>query len=271
MPAFPNKYRSYIKKVQQSDDHFGFDVRALARLEPILKFLHDDWWRVKSEGFERLPEDGPALIIGNASGIIPWVALMLIYELMSDRKKCRRVNIVTNMDAIENESIHRALAELGFVSWSSDNIKRLLSKGELLAIFPEYPEAAGKSWSMKNRVSEFDWTKILPAIEANAKLFPLATLGCDEAPVTLFNAESLSKALKLSAFPVSPFFPWLPFPLNLASLPISWTMHLLPVIEYQPGKKRQDIEECAERQALYAEGEIQAELNRQLRLRHRLL
>src|SRR5262249_10099434 len=192
-----------------------------------------------------------------------------IYELMSDRKKCRRINIVTDMDAIENESIHRALAELGFVSWSSDNIKRLLSKGELLAIFPEYPEAAGKSWSMKNRVGEFDWHKILPAVEANTKIFPLATLGCDEAPVTLFNAESLSKALKLSAFPVSPFFPWLPFPFNLASLPISWTMHLLPLIEYQPGKKRQDIEECAERQALYAEGEIQAELNRQLRLRHR--
>lgn len=270
MSAFPTEYRSYIKKVQQSDDHFGFDVRALARIEPILKFLYKDWWRVKSEGFERLPEEGPALIIGNASGIIPWVALMLIYQLMSDRKKCRRISILTDMDTIENETIHTALAELGFVPWSAENIKRLLAKGELLAIFPEYPDAAGKSWSMKNRVGEFDWIKILPVVETGTKIFPLATLGCDEAPVTLFNAESLSKALKLSAFPVSPFFPWLPFPFNLASLPISWTMNLLPAIEYLPGKKREDIEECAKKQAMFAEGEIQAELNRELRLRHRI-
>src|SRR6516162_9630385 len=165
--AFPNKYRSYIRKVQQSDDYFGFDVRALARIEPILKFLHDDWWRVNSEGFERLPETGPALIVSNASGVIPWVALMLIYSLMVEKKNCRRVNIVTDMSWIENAGLRTALLEIGFVPWSSDNVKRLLSKGELLAMFPEYPGSVGKSWSMKNRVSEFDWTKFLSAIEAN--------------------------------------------------------------------------------------------------------
>jgi 1-acyl-sn-glycerol-3-phosphate acyltransferase len=270
MSAFPVKYRTFIKKVQQSDDYFGFDVRALARIEPILKFLHNDWWRVKAEGFQRLPETGPALIVGNASGIIPWVALILTYILMSDKQHCRRVNIVTDMDWIEDERLNTALTEIGFVPWSATNVKRILSKGELVAIFPEGSGAAAKDLSMKNRVGEFDWTKMLPAIEAGVKVFPLSTLGCDEAPATFFNAESLSKALKLSAFPISPFFPWLPFPLNLISLPISWKMHLLPAIDYQAGKKREDIEECAKKQALFTEGEIQAELNRQLRLRHRL-
>ena len=209
--AFPNKYRSYIRKVHQSDDYFGFDVRALARIEPILKFLYHDWWKVNSEGFERLPETGPAVIVGNASGVIPWVPLMLIYTLMAEKKKCRRVSIVSDMSWIENERLHTALVEIGFVPWSSDNIKRLLSKGELLAIFPEYPDAAGKSWSMKNRVGEFDWTRLLSVIEANAKIFPLATLGCDEAPATFFNAESLSKALNLRAFPSRRFSPGCPF------------------------------------------------------------
>lgn len=270
MSAFPTKYRSYLRQVQHADDYFGFDVRGLARIEPILKFLYQDWWKVKAEGFERLPATGPALVVGNTSGIIPWVALMLIYALMSKKEHCRRINILSDMDWIEDERLYTALLEIGFVPWSATNFKRLLAKDELVAIFPEGQIAAAKSFSMQNRVSEFDWTKFLPAVEKGIKIFPLATLGCDEAAATFFNVDSLSKALKLSAFPVSPFFPWLPFPLNLISLPISWKMNLMPAVEYQVSKKRDEIEECAKKQALFTEGEIQAELNRQLRMRRRL-
>jgi len=271
MSAFPQKYKSFIRESHQRDDYFGFDVRALARVEPFLRFLHDNWWRIEEEGFERLPHEGPALIVGNASGLIPWVALMLIYSLMANEQHSRRVNVAIDMDWIGDERLYTALLELGFVPWSSANIKRLLTKHEFVAVFPEGASSMGKTISMRNRLNEFDWTKMQAAVEGGVKIFPLATLGCDEASATLFNSQSLSKALKLNAFPVSPFFPWLPFPFNLASLPVRWKMHLLPAVEYSKPGKGERLEECAKRQAFFAEGEIQAELNRLLRIRHRLL
>ena len=270
MSAFPNKYRSYIRQAQQADNYFGFDVRGLARIEPLLRFLHRDWWKVQTSGFDSLPESGPAVIVGNASGLVPWTALMLIYTLMSNEKNCRHVNVLMDMDYIDDERIYAYLVEIGFVPWSSANVKRLLDRGELVAMFPEGSDAAGKSISMRNRLSEFDWTKFLPVIEKGVKIYPLVTLGCDECSPTFFNLETLSKALNLKAFPVSPFFPWLPFPFNLASLPIGWTMKILPPTEYSVGKKRDAIQECARQQAEFSEGEIQAELNRMLRVRHRV-
>jgi len=270
MSAFPIKYKSYIKQAQQADGYFGFDVRAIARMEPVLKFLYRDWWRVQVSGFERLPATGPAVIVGNASGLVPWAALMLIYGLMASESNCRHVNIVMDMDYIEDQRIYTTLVEIGFVPWTSANVKRLLEKGEIVALFPEGSEAAGKSISMRNRVGEFDWTRFLPVVETGTNIFPLATLGCDDASATFWNLETLSKALDFKAFPISPFFPWLPFPLNLATLPVGWTMKLLPHTEYSAGKKREVIQECAKQQAEFSEGEIQAEINRMLRVKHRI-
>lgn len=269
MSTFAAKYKSFVEQADSCDRYFGFDIKAIARIEPVLKFLHHHWWKVQSEGFDQVPAAGAAMIVGNASGVLPWVALMLIYTLMCLPKNCRRVHIVANMDWVEDERLLSMMSAIGFVPWSSDNVKSLLEKGELVAVFPEGINSVGKSLSMKNRVGEFDWTRFLPAIEHGTKIFPLATLGCDESFATFFNLSSLAKSLKLACFPVSPFFPWLPFPLNLASWPITWKMCLMPAIEYKAGTNRQDIQECAKKQTLYAEGEIQAELNRLLRARHR--
>ncbi|HNA73839.1 MAG TPA: hypothetical protein PKW73_10895, partial [Candidatus Obscuribacter sp.] len=96
-------------------------------------------------------------------------------------------------------------------------------------------------------------------------IFPLATLGCDEAVPILTNMERTAKFLGLPAFPVTPFFPWLPFPLNLGSLPTKWHMSLIKPLTYEASQDRDELEECAMRQSQFAEGEIQAELNRLLR------
>jgi hypothetical protein len=195
---------------------------------------------------------------------------MLIYALMSSPIKCRRVNVVLDMDGIEDERIYSALVKIGFVPWSHANLKRLFEKGELIAIFPEGARSMAKTFSMQNRVSEFDWTRFLPVIESGIRVFPLATLGCDEATPTFFNLESLSNLLKMKAFPVSPFFPWLPFPFNLGSLPVKWQMNFCAELEYEVPTTREEIQEVAKKQALLAEGEIQAEINKLLRAREHI-
>lgn len=266
MPGFLNSYKQYVKNSLKSDRYFGFDIHSIDRLTPFLRFLYEDWWKVTFNGLKYLPDEGPALVVGNMNGLIPWPALMFVFALMT-RKSPRAVYIVSDLDWIDDERIHSALLEIGFVPWSSANLKRLFSKGEIALIFPEGQAAMSKSFSERYRLRDFDWTKLLPAIEEGIPVFPLATLGADEAVPTITNLDYVAKLLGIPAYPVSPFFPWLPFPFNMMSAPVKWKMHLLKPCAYETSSNRDKVEETAKHQARFLEGEIQAELNRMLRLR----
>ena len=88
MSRFAASYSEYVKTATDADRFFGFDVDAVAKIEPVLSFLYKDWWRVDFKKLERLPSQGPALIVGNSAGLIPSrPALMLIYALIARRKR----------------------------------------------------------------------------------------------------------------------------------------------------------------------------------------
>src|ERR1700733_6838653 len=267
MPKFTKKYRRFIKETVRRKQTFGFDVRRLAGAEPLLGFLFNEGWHVELKGLDRLPKNEPALIIGNSNGLVPWPALMLIYAAMSHKVNPRRINIVADMDWIDDERLHSALLELGFVPWSSENLKQLFSNGELVAVFPEGLPAVNKPFAERYRLREFDWTRLLPAIEQGVRIYPLATVGCDEAIPNILSFEHLKPFLSLPAFMATPFFPWLPFPLNLSSFPIKWYMSVSKPIAYKVEQNRDLLENTAKDTTRFVEGEIQAEINRMLRLR----
>ncbi|HEY9777259.1 MAG TPA: 1-acyl-sn-glycerol-3-phosphate acyltransferase [Planktothrix sp.] len=271
MAQFAAFYKDYVKDAFRSENQFGFDVRMVARIEPLLKFLYNNWWKVNFQGLERLPKEGPALIVGNSGGLVPWAALMLLYALMSNKNNPypRRVHLVADLDWINDERVYTYLVQLGFVPWSADNLKHLFANGQLVAAFPEGLQASAKPFTDRYRILDFDWTRLLSAVEENVPILPLATLGCEEAVPTIANLDWLAKFLNMPAFPVTPFFPWYPFPLNLGSLPIQWRMSLLNNSDYPQGSNRDTIEETAKSQSRFIEGEIQAELNRLLRARGR--
>src|SRR5579885_3061668 len=147
MSHFASTYRQFVRQSVKSDRYLGFDVRALARLEPFLSFLYFDWWKVNFNGLERLPASGPALIVGNQGSVLPWQAMMLIYALMSYQPTPRRVHILANLDWIDDERLNAFLIEIGFVPWSSASMKRLIARGEIVATFPEGPAGLAKPYS----------------------------------------------------------------------------------------------------------------------------
>jgi len=231
-----------LREQMQQIDNFSVLPKELVAVKPILQFLHQIWWRVNIEGLERLPDHGPVFIAANANSTIPWPALMFLYALAKKGNQ-RRVNVFANMAAIDDERIFLWLSSLNFRSWSYDNAKKLIQQDELVLVFPEQTINRSDAIHMQNRVSRFDWTKFLPAIEANVPVFPLATLGME--------------FLQLASLP------------KLIPAPAPCRMRLIDAVPYKHVQDRELVQEESKRAALFSEGEIQAEINRQLRSKKR--
>ena len=146
MKSFGRSYSQYREEVASKVDLFGFDMDTVTPLAPALGFLFHDWWKVDLTGLEYLPKKGPALIVGNQGSFLPWPGLMLLYALMSQKSHPRRLSILADMDWIDDERLYNFLREIGFVSWSADNAKRLFAAGETVLVFPEGTAGAVKQF-----------------------------------------------------------------------------------------------------------------------------
>ncbi len=247
------------------------DNQALGKLDHLLDFLEKKWWRLVVMGLDRVPEQGPCLLVGNQGSVLPWQALMLSYSLRTRRVGARKVYTLCDLETHFEPDVAAALREYGFIEWSSANMKELLEKGEVVAIYPEGLAGLKKPFNRRYRLEEYDWTTLLPAVEvgkeARLEIYPVASMGFDEINPMLGNVDLISKLLKLPYFPVTPFFPWLPAPLNLFHLPLDASISILKAATYGNPAGRDELENETKKLSLWLEGETQAELNRQLRHR----
>ena len=247
------------------------DNESFGKLDPLLRFLEEKWWRLLFFGQDRVPDEGPCLLVGNQGSVLPWQALMLAYTLRTRTRGPRKVYTLCDLESHFEPQVADSLRELGFMEWSSSNMKTLLERGEVVALFPEGLAGLKKPFSRRYRLEEFDWTMLLPAVEAgkdvNLEVLPVASMGFDEINPMLGNLDLLSRLLKLPYFPVTPFFPWLPAPLNLFHLPVDASINVMKPASFMKPAGRDELETEARRLSLWLEGEIQAELNRQLRHR----
>jgi hypothetical protein len=74
-------FRQFVRRRLAGDypiDDFGYD-RELSRqiLLPLAKPLYENYFRVRTLGMTRIPNTGPALLVGNHSGTVAIDALMM--------------------------------------------------------------------------------------------------------------------------------------------------------------------------------------------------
>src|SRR5438874_12355281 len=58
-------------------DPFGLDPEFRLRVLPAARFLFERYWRVEVSGIHNVPEHGPALVVSNHSGALPFDGAML--------------------------------------------------------------------------------------------------------------------------------------------------------------------------------------------------
>lgn len=184
-------------------DEFGFDPDFTERVLPLFRFLHDEYWRVETDGVEHVPATGPALLAANHAGVIPWDGAMIRTTLWLNQQRPRHARMLVVNFAFAWPLLSQFLLKTGNVLAHPDNAQLLLEQGELVGVFPEGVKGATKRYRDRYRVRRFGRGGFVQiAIRTGAPIVPVAVIGGEEAHPVLFDSPSLGRTLGLPTLPL---------------------------------------------------------------------
>ncbi len=204
-------------------DEFGFDPELNDRLLlPLIRPLYEHWFRVELIGADNVPDDGPALIVGNHSGTLPIDGVMLQVGLHDHHPAQRNLRLL-GADLVYQIPVLAHLArKSGHTLACQADAARLLSKGEVVGVFPEGFKGVGKPYSQRYKLQRFGRGGfVATALRAQVPIIPCAIVGAEEIYPKIADLKPLARLLGFPYFPVTPTWPMLGL-LGLVPLPSKW-------------------------------------------------
>ena len=204
-------------------DEFGYDeqVNEVVLLN-LLRPLAEQWFRVEVKGVENIPSQGGALVVCNHSGTIPVDGLMTSLVINDHAHRTLRTlaaDLVFTLPFI-GELARKGGATLA----SNDDAERMLSRGDLVGVWPEGFKGIGKPFSERYKLQRFGRGGFVSAaLRTGVPIIPCSIVGAEEIYPMLADIRPLARLLGVPYVPVTPFFPWLGL-LGLIPLPSKWVI-----------------------------------------------
>jgi len=212
-----------IKDLGFGYDPFGLEIESAMAAFTLLQYLYKYWFRVESQGVEHVPEEGPALITPNHSGIIPLDGAMIAIDLLKKLRNPRILRAVLYNSAGFMPFVGTFFYRCGQVSGARRNSEEVLKQGELVTVFPEGSKGTWKGFGDRYRLRPFNVGFVELSLMHEAPIVPTAVIGAEEQYPFVKNVEPLARIFKLPYFPLSPLFPLLG-PLAVLPLPTKYTL-----------------------------------------------
>lgn len=237
--ATPSGIEAFIRRRLAGDypvDDFGYDPE-LAReiLLPLARPLYERYFRVKTLGVDRIPDTGPALLVGNHSGTVAIDAVMVQYAVAMEHPNERAVRNIGADLVYTLPFIGPMARKTGNAVACDEDAAELLRRGELLGVYPEGFKGVGKGWRERYKLQRFGRGGFIEtALRSRVPIIPVAIVGAEEAFPMIANAKWLAKVLGMPYFPITPTFPLLG-PLGLLPLPSKWLIEFgepIPMDDY---------------------------------------
>jgi len=204
-------------------DDFGFD-RDLTEsvFLPMLRPMYRRWWRIDTIGIGNIPESGPALLVSNHSGTLPWDALMVKLAVFDERG--RHLRLLAADLALSGPFVGELARKGGSTLACDEDATRLLRTGELVGVMPEGFKGVGKPFSERYRLQRFGRGGFVEvALKAGVPIIPVAVVGAEEIYPLIGNIKPLARLFGFPYVPVTPTFPWLGV-LGAVPLPSKWVI-----------------------------------------------
>jgi 1-acyl-sn-glycerol-3-phosphate acyltransferase len=214
---------------------FGFEPAFLEQTAPVLEFLWAKYFRVRLEGVDNVPSAGPALLVANHSGGLPYDGVMLMHAMHAHHPARRPLRPLVASFAFQSAWMRPVVARIGGVRASMQNALALCQAGHLLGVFPEGLRGVGKLYRERYRLTYFGRGGFVRlARTANVPIIPVAIVGAEETHPVLGKLTRLAQPLGLPYIPITPTFPWLG-PLGLLPVPTKWTIRIAEPMRFPPG------------------------------------
>lgn len=204
-------------------DEFGFDPHFTdAVVMPLLRTLFRSWFRVDVSGVENLPESGAALVVANHAGVLPFDGLMASVAVHDKHPAHRSLRLLAADMVFDSPLVGQLARKAGHTMACTADVHRLLSTGELTAVFPEGYKGLGKRFNDRYKLQRFGRGGFVSAaLRAKAPIIPCSIVGSEEIYPMIADVKLLARLLGLPYFPVTPLFP-LAGPAGLVPLPSKW-------------------------------------------------
>src|SRR5216117_753669 len=146
------------------EDPFGLDPVLRRRVLPAARFLHDRYWRIEVTGIRHVPTSGPALLVANHSGAIPFDGAQL--DCSDDHRPVERdrPRVIRRQRTlrflydrfVENLApVATFYDKMGGAVATREKAVALLKADELLLLFPEGVPGVAKSFGDRYRLRSF--------------------------------------------------------------------------------------------------------------------
>ncbi len=202
-------------------DRYGFSPPTIKRVFPLFHALYRFYFRVRSEGHENIPTEGPAILAANHGGLLPFDGAMAVMDVLLNTDPPRLARAIVDRWAGSLPWVNVFYARVGQVIGTRENFSDLLEDGQLMLVFPEGIEAIRKTVTQRYRLRRFRVGFVEQALRAGAPIIPTAIVGSDDQTPILYDVKPIARRLGLPVAPITPTFPWLG-PLGLLPYPGSY-------------------------------------------------
>lgn len=146
---------------------------------PALAPLYDHWFRVELHGGDRIPADGPTMIVANHSGNLPVDAIMT--QLSLHRESGRLLRLLAGDVAFSLPVVSDLATKVGAVRADRDAAAALLEAGEMVGVFPEGYRGLGKPYTQRYQLQAFGRGGFAAtALRHGATIVPVSIVGAEE-------------------------------------------------------------------------------------------
>jgi 1-acyl-sn-glycerol-3-phosphate acyltransferase len=201
-------------------DEFGFDPQIAEVLSGAVEPLAEKWFRLEVRGIENIPAEGGALLVANHSGTVPIDGVITGYAVK--KYSGRNIRPLGADLVFAMPFIGQFARKVGATLACTADAERLLTSGELAAVWPEGFKGIGKPFAERYKLQRFGRGGFVSsAMRAQVPIVPVSIVGAEEIYPLVGNVPSLARLLGLPYLPITPFFPLLG-PLGMIPLPSKW-------------------------------------------------
>lgn len=172
-----------VQRTDFHDEGHGYDLFGLhpptaERIHRALWPFYRRYFRVASDGIENVPTTGAAILVANHGGALPIDSLMLWLDV--NFRTDRFLRVVADRFIPRLPFVGATFSRCGVVSGTRSNVRLLLERKELLAIFPEGTTGSAKPSERRYQLQDWRVGHAELALEFRIPIVPVAIIGAEQ-------------------------------------------------------------------------------------------